>query len=95
MKTLLNKAFAFVKRDFLIEAGYQVSFVMGIIESVMLLVIFHFLGELVVPRDRFSHPLWRRLLCFRCRRGGVFPLLRSHVEDVLRVDPERSSHRLP
>jgi ABC-2 type transport system permease protein len=47
MSALLRKAVAFIKRDFRIESGYQASFVIGIIESLMLLIIFRFLGELI------------------------------------------------
>lgn len=50
MRVLIRKAGAFIQRDFRIESGYQASFVMGLFESLMLLVIFHFLGELVTPR---------------------------------------------
>jgi len=50
MRAVIRKAAAFIKRDFRIESGYQASFVMGIFESVMLLVIFHFLGELISLR---------------------------------------------
>jgi len=46
---LLRKALAFVKRDFAIESGYQAAFVMGLMESLMLLVILHFVGQLVQP----------------------------------------------
>jgi len=49
MIELLRKAIAFVKRDFAIEAGYQAAFIMGLIESLMLLVILHFVGRLVIP----------------------------------------------
>lgn len=49
-KNLLNKAIAFVKRDFSIESGYQAAFVMGLIESMMLLVVFHFIAQLVSLR---------------------------------------------
>lgn len=54
MKGLLRKAFAFFKRDFIIESGYQAAFVMGMIESIMLLIIFHFIGGLVAPRATSS-----------------------------------------
>ncbi len=54
MRTLLHKAWAFVRRDFGIESGYQASFVMGIVESIMLLVIFHFIGNLVAPKATAS-----------------------------------------
>ncbi len=54
MRTLLHKAWAFVRRDFSIESGYQASFVLGIVESIMLLVIFHFIGDLVAPKATAS-----------------------------------------
>src|ERR1700679_2645117 len=54
MKTLLYKALAFVKRDFSIESGYQAAFVMGLVESIMLLVVLHFIGQLVAPRASAS-----------------------------------------
>jgi ABC-2 type transport system permease protein len=47
MKNLFYKAFAFIKRDFAIESGYQAAFIMGFVESIMLLVIFHFIGQLL------------------------------------------------
>lgn len=50
MIRLLRKACAFVQRDFRIEADYKTSFIMRIIESMMLLVLFYFLGELIAPR---------------------------------------------
>jgi ABC-2 type transport system permease protein len=54
MKTLLYKALAFIKRDFSIESGYQAAFVMGLVESIMLLVVLHFIGQLVAPRASAS-----------------------------------------
>lgn len=47
MRTFLNKALAFIQRDFRIESGYQAAFIMGLVESLMLLVILHFLGQLI------------------------------------------------
>lgn len=47
MKMLLRKAAAFIKRDFAIESGYQAAFLMGLIESLMLMTILHFVGRLV------------------------------------------------
>ena len=47
MKMLLRKAAAFIKRDFAIESGYQAAFLMGLIESLMLVTILHFVGRLV------------------------------------------------
>jgi ABC-2 type transport system permease protein len=49
MTGLLRNAGAFIKRDFSIESGYQAAFVMGLIESLMLLVILHFVGRLILP----------------------------------------------
>jgi ABC-2 type transport system permease protein len=51
MIALLRKACAFVRRDFRIESGYKASFIMRIVESMMLLVLFYFLGELISPRS--------------------------------------------
>jgi ABC-2 type transport system permease protein len=47
MRTFLYKALAFIQRDFRIESGYQAAFIMGLVESLMLLVILHFLGQLI------------------------------------------------
>jgi len=54
MKLLFYKALAFVKRDFCIESGYQAAFLMGLVESIMLLVILHYIGQLVAPRASAS-----------------------------------------
>src|SRR6202161_681913 len=54
MKILLYKALAFIKRDFSIESGYQAAFVMGLVESIMLLVVLHFIGQLVAPKASAS-----------------------------------------
>lgn len=47
MKAFLFKAAAFIRRDFRIESGYQAAFIMGLMETIMLLVILHFVGRLV------------------------------------------------
>ncbi len=47
MRAFLYKAAAFIRRDFRIESGYQAAFIMGLVESIMLLVILHFVGQLV------------------------------------------------
>jgi ABC-2 type transport system permease protein len=47
MKAFFYKAAAFIRRDFRIESGYQAAFIMGLLESIMLLVILHFIGRLV------------------------------------------------
>ncbi len=49
MMSLLRKTFAFIRRDFLIESGYQAAFLMSLMESLMLLVILRFVGRLVSP----------------------------------------------
>ncbi len=50
MSNFLSKAGAFIRRDFRVESGYQAAFVMGLVESLMLLVILHFVGQLVPSR---------------------------------------------
>jgi ABC-2 type transport system permease protein len=45
----LRKAWAFLLRDFRIESGYKTSFLMRVVESMTLLVLFYFLGELIAP----------------------------------------------
>ena len=50
MMLLLRKAWAFIVRDYRIESGYKASFFMRIVESVMLLVLFYFLAELIPMR---------------------------------------------
>jgi ABC-2 type transport system permease protein len=52
MRAFLYKAAAFIRRDFRIESGYQAAFIMGLVESIMLLVILHFVGQLVPARCR-------------------------------------------
>ena len=47
MRVFLSKAGAFVRRDFRIESGYQAAFIMGLVESIMLLAVLHFIGRLV------------------------------------------------
>ena len=47
MRGFLSKAGAFIRRDFRIESGYQAAFIMGLVESLMLLVILNFVGRLV------------------------------------------------
>lgn len=51
---LLRKAFAFIKRDFCIESGYQAAFLMGLAEAMMLLIVLHFVGRLVSPASSGS-----------------------------------------
>jgi ABC-2 type transport system permease protein len=41
------KALAFIKRDFRIESSYKLNYVMRAIESLMLLLFFYFLSELI------------------------------------------------
>ncbi len=49
MTSLLHKAWAFVVRDFRIESGYKANFMMRVVESLMYLVLFHFLSEMITP----------------------------------------------
>jgi ABC-2 type transport system permease protein len=47
MTMLLRKAGAFIRRDFQIESSYKMNFVMGVIDSLIVLVFFYFLDKLV------------------------------------------------
>jgi ABC-2 type transport system permease protein len=47
LKTLLHRALAFLRRDYRIESSYKLNFVLRAAESLMLLMFFYFLGELV------------------------------------------------
>jgi ABC-2 type transport system permease protein len=49
MISTLRKAWAFLLRDFRIESGYKTSFLMRVVESIMLLGLFYFLSALIVP----------------------------------------------
>ena len=49
MMPLLRKAGAFVLRDFRIESGYKTAFLIRIVDSMMLLVLFYFLSQLITP----------------------------------------------
>jgi ABC-2 type transport system permease protein len=44
------KAWAFLLRDFRIESGYKAAFLMNLSESLLFLVFFYFLGELIAPQ---------------------------------------------
>lgn len=51
MILLLRKAGAFICRDFRIESGYKAAFLMRAIESLMLVVLFYFLSQLISTRN--------------------------------------------
>jgi ABC-2 type transport system permease protein len=51
MMPLLRKAGAFVVRDFRIESGYKTAFLIRIVDSMMLLVLFYFLSQLITPHN--------------------------------------------
>jgi ABC-2 type transport system permease protein len=51
MRTILRKAWAFILRDFRIESGYKASFAMRVVESMMLLVLFYFLSEMITTHS--------------------------------------------
>jgi ABC-2 type transport system permease protein len=57
MTPLLRKAVAFIRRDFQIESSYKMNFVMNVIDSMMILIFFYFLNELVSRGE--SHYLGR------------------------------------
>jgi ABC-2 type transport system permease protein len=51
MTLLIHKALAFIRRDFQIESSYKMSFVMNIVDSMMVLIFFYFLDQLVSRGD--------------------------------------------
>jgi ABC-2 type transport system permease protein len=50
MTRLWHKAAAFIKKDWRIESGYKASFLMQVMESMMLLMLFYFISALVTSR---------------------------------------------
>jgi ABC-2 type transport system permease protein len=58
MITLLRKAWAFLRRDFYIESSYKAKFLMSIMESLMMLVFFYFLGQLISAHGSTSLGLY-------------------------------------
>ena len=54
MTAWLRKAGAFILRDFRIESGYTVSFLMRLFESMAILVFFYFLSKLITPQSTSS-----------------------------------------
>src|SRR6201994_4149194 len=51
MTPLIHKALAFIRRDFQIESSYKMSFVMNVVDSMMILVFFYFLNVLVASGE--------------------------------------------
>jgi ABC-2 type transport system permease protein len=49
MISLIRKAGAFIVRDFRIESGYKMAFLIRIADSMVLLVLFYFLSQLITP----------------------------------------------
>lgn len=47
MNSFLRKALAFIRRDFQIESSYKMNFVMNLVDSMMILIFFYFLNEVV------------------------------------------------
>lgn len=47
MTMVLRKAAAFIRRDFQIESSYKFNFIMGVIDSMVILVFFYFIDKLV------------------------------------------------
>ena len=52
MNMLLRKAGAFIRRDFQIESSYKMNFVMGVVDSMIILVFFYFLDKLVADGSK-------------------------------------------
>jgi len=51
MIALLQKSWAFIKRDFRIESGYKTAFLMRVVESMMLLVFFYLFSGLITSHS--------------------------------------------
>jgi ABC-2 type transport system permease protein len=47
MILLLRKAAAFIRRDFQVESGYKMNFIIGVLNSMVILVFFYFLNKLI------------------------------------------------
>ncbi len=47
MILLLRKAAAFIRRDFQVESSYKMNFIIGVLNSMVILVFFYFLNELI------------------------------------------------
>ena len=53
MTPLLRKALAFIRRDFQIESSYKMSFAIGIVDTMMVLIFFYFFSQLVSGESRY------------------------------------------
>ncbi len=51
MTLLLRKAMAFIRRDYQIESSYKMNFVMNVVDSMLILIFFFFLNELVAQGE--------------------------------------------
>ena len=51
MTALLHKSWAFITKDFRIESGYKLNFLMRIAESLMILIFFYFLSALMTSHN--------------------------------------------
>jgi hypothetical protein len=66
MNPVLRKAAAFIRRDFQIESSYKTNFLMSVVDSMMILVFFYFLSELIARGESRS-----RCGCSRNRFGRL------------------------
>ena len=96
MTHLLRKAAAFIRRDFQIESSYKMSFVMNVVDSMMILDLFLF-PERTRRQRRVAvpFPLRRQFSGLHCCWPGFCSLFPTHAPDVLGVDPHGSAKRLP
>jgi hypothetical protein len=83
MTPLLRKALAFIRRDFQIESSYKMSFVMNVVDSMMVPIFFYFLNQLV-PRgeSRYLDRYGGNFLSFHGDWPGFRPIFPSHVLGV-------------
>jgi ABC-2 type transport system permease protein len=47
MSSVIRKAIAFIRRDFQIESSYKMNFFMTVVDSMMILIFFYFLNQLM------------------------------------------------
>jgi ABC-2 type transport system permease protein len=52
--TFLRKAWAFIRRDFQIESSYKMNFLIGVLDSMVILVFFYFFSKLVADGGQRS-----------------------------------------
>ena len=96
MSPLLRKAIAFIRRDFQIESSYKMNFVMNVIDSMMILIFFYFLNELVAQRRKpLPGALWRQFSRLQRDWAGLRAVFPAHAPDVLGIYSGGAAKRLP